>query len=179
MLEWKPYVANVNICSKFTTKEWRKMVTDVKSDRDWNRLVAENYPFIKCYVLYKTANSEPIAFAYILQEDDKGEVVSLHGGGWNKSLYHTLLYYQGAIMLINTLLNSGLKVRTSCLIDNMTAYRFLKSIGFVNYRSSNKWHYFWINAQRLKYSNIYTKRITDVYSNPSLKINNMQCELAD
>lgn len=161
MLEWRPFTANVNICSKFSINEWHKIVTDIDSDADWNDLVSEYYPFIKCYILYKTANGEPIAFAYTLQEDDKGKVVSFHGGGWDKSIHHTMLYYQGAVMLIDTLLNLGLKVRTSCLVDNKTAFRFLKSIGFVNYRSTDKWHYFWINARRLKYYNIYLKRIND------------------
>ena len=72
----------------------------------------------------------------------KFKTVSFHGGGWNKSIYHTLLYYRGAAILIKALLNFCIKVRTSCLISNKTAYRFLKSIGFVNYLNSKNYHYF-------------------------------------
>lgn len=150
MLEWRPFCANESICSRFNISEWHKMVTDVDSDSEWSLLLSEYSHFIKCYVLYRIESDEPIAFVYTLQEDNEGKVVSFHGGGWNKSMYHTLLYYKGAIMFIKTLLNLGLKVRTSCLIDNIPAFRFLKSIGFVCYRTTNKWHYFWINTKRLE-----------------------------
>lgn len=158
MLEWRSFVANTKLCSRFSADEWHKMVTDIDSDKDWEQFLSEYPQFVKCYILYHVTTNEPIAFAYTFMEDDKGKVVSFHGGGWKRSPYYTLLYYQGMINLVEMLINRGLKVRTACLRDNLVAYRFLKSAGFVNYNSTLDWHYFWINRHRLMSSKIY-KRI--------------------
>lgn len=92
-----------------------------------------------------------------MEEDDKGKIVSFHGGGWGKSVANTLLFYRGMICLVESLLNDGLKVRTACLKGNTVAYRFIKSAGFVNLRNSDTYHYFWINKKRLYSSRIYKK----------------------
>ena len=83
---------------------------------------------------------------------------SLHGGGWCKTVENTLLYYRGIIVLIQDLINKGLKVRTSCFKDNMVAKRFLRSVGFVQYKETTTQYHFWINRKRLINSFIY-KRI--------------------
>ena len=135
------------------------MVADINSDRDWQQFLSDYSLLVKCFVLYRKADDTPIAFAYIMEEDDKGKIVSFHGGGWGKSIANTLLYYRGMIRLVESLLNDGLKVRTACLISNTIAYRFIKSAGFVNYRNSDTYHYFWINKKRLYSSRIYKSLI--------------------
>lgn len=154
-IKWEPYAGNNQICSRFSLEEWHKMVADIYSDRDWQQFLSEYSLFVKCYILYCCNDSTPIAFAYVMQEDEKGKIVSFHGGGWDKSIGLTLLYYRGMIRLVESLLDSGLKVRTTCLKDNLTALRFLRSGGFVNYRTGDKYHHFWINKNRLKSSKIY------------------------
>ena len=57
--------------------------------------------------------------------------------------------------MIEYLLNQGRKVRTSCFVGNDRALRFLTSIGFVKYHTSDNYHYMWINIKRLQNSKIY------------------------
>lgn len=154
VIEWKPYRAEL-LCSMFPLQEWQQIVSDINNDTDWAIFLTEYSEFVKCFVLYRRKDNKPIAFAYILQEDEQGNIVSFHGGGWDKSISHTLLYYRGMIQLIKTLLNNGLKVRTACTTKNTIAYRFIKSAGFVNYRNSDTYRYFWINKKRLISSKIY------------------------
>lgn len=156
VIEWKAYRAE-KICTMFPFHEWHQIVADVDNDTDWENFLTEYDEFVKCFVLYRRKDNKPIAFAYILQEDEQGNIVSFHGGGWNKTILHTLLYYRGMIRLIETLLKNGFKVRTACTIENSTAYRFIKSAGFVNYRNNNTYKYFWINHKRLFNSKIYKK----------------------
>ena len=154
VIEWKPYRAEL-LCSMFPLQDWLQIVSDIDNDTDWANFLTEYSEFVKCFVLYRRKNNKPIGFVYLLQEDEQGNIVSFHGGGWNKSISHTLLYYRGMILLIETLLNNGLKVRTTCTNENYIAYRFIKSAGFVNYRNSDKYHHFWINKKRFTSSHIY------------------------
>lgn len=154
VIEWKAYRAE-KICTMFPFHEWHQIVADVDNDTDWENFLTEYDEFVKCFVLYRRKDNRPIAFAYILQEDEQGNIVSFHGGGWHRSVMHTMLYYRGMIRLVESLLNDGLKVRTACLKENDIAYRFIKSAGFVNYRNSDTYRYFWINKKRLISSKIY------------------------
>ena len=48
-----------------------------------------------------------------------------------------------------------MKVRTSCLISNINALSFIKSVGFVIYKKEEKYYKLWINIKRLHLSRIY------------------------
>lgn len=153
-IKWEPF-SNETLCSRFSFDSWHKMVADIDNDKDWAQFLGEYSDLVRCYVLYCKLDNEPIAFAYILQEDEDGKIVSFHGGGWCRSVKHTMLYYRGMIRLVESLLERGLKVRTACKLDNIIAYRFIKSAGFVNYRNGEKYHHFWANEKRLYNSKIY------------------------
>ena len=99
---------------------------------------------------------EPFAFIYAYIEDEKSLKVSLHGGGWISG--NTLLNYNAYILLIDAMLEKGIKVRTACQLDNDIAMRFNRSIGFIKYYSSKNYHYLWISSERLHKSKIF-KRI--------------------
>lgn len=161
IVKWELY-KNEDVFNKFPLEEWNLMVTDVYSEKEWQKLVSKYRDWVRCYIMRTCNDNKEIAFAYLYNEDGQFKTVSFHGGGWNKSIYHTMLYYRGAIVLIKALLDIGIKVQTSCLVDNKTAFRFLKSIGFVNYRTSDTYHYFWINKKRLYNSKIY-KRFSIYY----------------
>lgn len=157
LIEWKPYCKGQVLCENFNIEEWHKIVTDVDSDRDWQQFLSDYSHIVKCHILFRKIDDTPIAFAYTIKEDDKGKVVSFHGGGWDKSIANTLLFYRGMILLVEALLNDGLKVRTACLKGNTIAYRFIKSAGFVNHLNTDTFHYFWINKKRLYNSKIYKR----------------------
>ena len=146
------------ICGNFAPNDWNKIVADFDSDKEWKSFLDECEDYAQCYILCKCNDGMPIGFSYFIQEDEKGKIVSSHGGGWHKSMKNSLLYYRGYITMIHALLALNLKVRTSCLKKNNVAKRFIRSTGFVQYKETATSLLFWINEKRLHNSPIY-KRI--------------------
>lgn len=142
--------------SRFSLENWQYIISDIKSDKEWSNLLKKN-SIIRCYVLKKSYNNEPIGFIYSKQEDFRGNVISLHGGGWDKSVCSSLYYYRGLILIIKELIYQNIKVRTSCFENNYRAYKFLRSVGFVKHSTSNGKIYMWINKRRLQSSKIYKR----------------------
>ena len=134
--QWRIYDGEMTICSRFSIDVWHKMVSDIHSDEDWKQFLIEYPDLIRCYVLFLKKTRQPIAFTYIMVEDDCEKIVSFHGGGWDKSLFMSLMFYRGMIALVTSLLKAGFKVRTACDFDNIRTCRFLKSAGFVCYRTT-------------------------------------------
>ena len=109
----------------------------------------------QCFVAYNPASNAPFGFVYVYVEDEKSKKVSIHGGGWLPN--HAMLNYRAYILLIEILLQQGFKVRTACKLDNMKAFRFNKSIGFVNHYTSKNYRYLWISEKRLHSSSIFQR----------------------
>lgn len=154
LIRWDSY-NNEYVCNRFSIDEWHKMVCDIDTETEWQYFVSEYSDFVKCYILRKIGCNEAIAFVYLYKESITNKVVSIHGGGWGKSVHLSLLFYRGLIVMVDYLLLQGIKVRTSCLVENERAYRFLKSMGFVKYYASDTKIYMWINEKRLKSSSVY------------------------
>ena len=150
MVKWVPYSCNEIINGRYPLDTWHKIVRDIDSDEEWADFL-ENTNFVKCYVLKLCSNDKSIAFVYTIQEDLKGDKVSIHGGGWESPL----MYYRGYILMLKHLLEKGIKVRTYCDKSNRAAIRFDKSVGFVPYRYSAEEVFMWISEKRLKSSKLY------------------------
>ena len=156
-IEWKSFSeSGLDVCKRFPLDTWHRIVEEFRTDDEWRTYLKEYADYVQCYILYRCNDNVPIAFSFFLQEDEKGQVVSIHGGGWKHR--NTLLYYRGLIALIQALLNAKIKVRTTCLKDNKVAARFILSVGFVKYKDSVNSLQFWINDRRLHNSKVY-KRI--------------------
>lgn len=161
IIRWDNYNQEI-ICARFAFKDWQKIVNDINTDEEWQDFLSEYDFFVKCYILKDVESNDSIGFVYLYKDSIPNRIVSIHGGGWDRSMRSSLLYYRGMIILINNLLNNGFKIHTSCLIGNTVAYRFLHSIGFVKYYSSTTHIYMWINEKRLKSTSIY-KRFRESY----------------
>ncbi len=155
-VKWIYYTANEAVCSRFLHSVWYLIAQDINSDKEFAQVLANN-EYVKCYILVDKCYNNPIAFVYVKRESLQDGIVSIHGGGWNKSMRLSILYYRGITLLIEYLQNRGIKVRTSCLIGNTRALRFLYSIGFVKYRTTDTHIYMWINEKRLKQTSIYKR----------------------
>ena len=154
-VQWRMYTSNDVVCSRFLKEEWIKIADDIENDQDLCDLLAKYPHLIKGYILYENSKETPIAFVYLLNECPKKKIISLHGGGWEKSPRLTMLFMQGAILLIEHLLKVGFKVRTYCSKDNVNAYRFMQGLGFCCYRRTKTKLYQVINLKRLHDSHIY------------------------
>ena len=152
IVKWIPYSNEEKICERFSLDEWHMAVHDINSDKEWEDFLKDS-SIVKCYILKLCSNDNSIAFLYIMQENLAGTVFSVHGGGWE----NPLMYCRGYILLLEHLLNLGLKVRTYCQISNATAIRLDRAIGFVPYLYSDNEVFMWINNKRLKSSKIYKR----------------------
>lgn len=153
-IKWKAF-SGEKICERFPLDEWNLMVSDISSDEEWHKFLKDYKDLVKCYVLYTCKDNNEIGFVYLYNEADDFNVVSIHGGGWGTSVRLSILYYRGLILMIENLVGQGKKVRTSCFLGNDKAYKFLRGIGFVNYMTTDKAHYMWINNKKLQNSKIY------------------------
>ncbi len=154
IIKWEVF-SNEKLCEHFPLEEWKLMVSDIESDKEWGTFLHNYRDFIKCYVLYICKTKQEIGFVYLYNESKHFNVVSVHGGGWGKSTILSIMYYRGILLMIEYLLNQGRKVRTSCFVGNDRALRFLTSIGFVRYLTTENAYYMWINLKRLQNSKIY------------------------
>lgn len=163
VIRWELYSPEDNIVAKFAFEEWSKIASDVDTEQELEELFI-NYPhLIQGFVLYENSSNLPIAFVYILKENKNGRGVSFHGGGWNHSIRYSFLYLMGTILLVEYILKQGYKVRTYCSIDNHKAYKFMHSLGFVRYRTTDERIYQWVNMDRLHQSVIYKRLILKMY----------------
>ena len=149
-VEWRKRT-NEPLMDFFKEAEWVSIFSDVTSAEELEDLM--NMDCGQCYVAYNPVSDTPFGFIYVYVEDEQTKKVSIHGGGWLPN--HALLNYRAYILLIEALLQQGFKVRTSCRLDNMRAFRFNKGIGFVNHYTSKNYRYLWISEKRLHSSSVY------------------------
>lgn len=64
------------------------------------------------------------------------------------------------VAFLERLLKKKYKIRTSCLVSNERAFRFLHSVGFIKIYSSEKFNYLWLPQKRFQNTEIY-KRVND------------------
>lgn len=152
IIKWVPYDKDDKICERYPIDNWHQAVHDIDSDEEWAAFLSES-TIVRCYVLKLCSNDKSIAFVYTMQEDIKGKIVSIHGGGWE----NPFMYYRGYILMIKYLLESGLKVRTYCQLSNPAAIRFSRSVGFVPYRYTEDEVFMWISCKRLTGSKLYNR----------------------
>lgn len=155
VIRWDSY-NNEFVCNRFSIDEWHKMVCDIDTEDEWQSFLSDFSEFVKCYILKKNDTNEAIGFVYLYKESLSSKVVSIHGGIWD-SRTSSLLAYRAIFVMIEQLFNEGMKVRTSCLIENKPASRFIRGIGFVKYYSSHTHTYMWINQKRLNSNPIYKR----------------------
>lgn len=152
IVSWHPYVSSDVVRDNFQFEEWNKIVGDINSDKEW-AIFLKKTAYVKCFMLRNCLDNVSIAFLYVMQEDDKGEVISVHGGGWESPLK----YYRGYILMLKHLLCLGFKVRTYCRLSNLAAIRFDRSVGFVPYRYTEDEVFMWISRKRLEDSKLYKR----------------------
>lgn len=155
IIEWKLWTGQINLCEQFPLDIWHNIIFDIDTENDWQQFLKNYSRYVTCFVLYKVSTGQPIAFCYLMQEDERGDVVSYHGGGWIKSISATMMYYRGTIRMIEALLANRIRVRSASLLKNDVAKRFLQSIGFVRYTTTPTRHLYWINEKWLKSTKIY------------------------
>ena len=135
LVEWRCR-STESLIDSFKESDWKRIFSDISDIHGLEKLLS--YDCGQCYVSYNLKTNKPFGFIYAYIEDEKNLKVSLHGGGWISG--NTLLNYNAYILLIDTMLENGIKVRTACELDNDIAMRFNRS----NFSSSMKMMRLWV-----------------------------------
>ena len=135
--------------SRFSERDWHYILSDVSSVEQFHEML--QMESVHGLVAYNIAN-EPVAFAMLIDEPDKDNKVSIHGGCWSAGDS-----YEAIITLIEILFSNGKAVRSSCTIDNQRATHFLRKLGFVNHYTSEQYRHFWLPYKRFVNSAIYKR----------------------
>lgn len=154
----KPYSSDVKIVEYFGLDSWLKIEDEFSSDEEWSSFLNTYPDFVDCFVFYEKSTDTPFAFIFVLHEwlDCKMKV-SVHGGGWRSGMHYSKLNYRALFLFAEQLFTMGFKIRTSCLLNNDNAFRFLKGAGFVRYRKNERISEMYLLEKRMKQSEIYAR----------------------
>ena len=159
LIEWRYCRSEVKIRDQFNYDDWHKIVKDIETDEDLFRANEKGY--IALYVVKRRDQKKPFGFVFILVEDPKKNIVSIHGGGWDRKYKYL---FPNAFLLMNRyLLDSGIKVRTSCLIGNTKAMKFIRACGFKIYRYDHGKALFYLTHELLKKSAINIRYVENTF----------------
>ncbi|MGM9872841.1 MAG: hypothetical protein ACI30X_05230 [Muribaculaceae bacterium] len=148
VVELKAYSGEVDIVSRFSPDNWHHIVTDVDTPQQWEALLENYKQFIHCYLLYRLSDHKPIGFVYLLQEDERGSYLSIHGGGWEHQVNPAVLYMRGFRLIVNELLNRKFRILSRCDISNRRVEKFLRGAGFEETARDEQTIYFKIIPKR-------------------------------
>lgn len=150
-------IGTFDIISKFSKSDWHLIASDIDTIEDWVDFLTKCPSYVKSYLLSSRDDNKPFGFFYLLFDYDNKNVVSFHGGGWNKSLYYTLLHFRSAFLVAQALKKNGFKVRTCCKSYNEKAYKFLREVGYVKYRQDEDTIEMYFSERKMKRSKLYQK----------------------
>lgn len=136
----------------FSEKEWNKIFPDLFTFKEIEEFLSKGYG--QCMVAH-TITGKSFAFVFLYSEDESDKKISFHGGGWWKN--NSIQHYIATMGLIEELFASGYKVRTSCFVNNDVAFRFIHSLGFIKFRSTEYYHYFWLPYKRFINTAVYKR----------------------
>ena len=154
-LAWRLYADGDDIISNFAIEEWRLVASDVDTEEELAGLLGSYPDRIRGLVLYSNTSGEKLAFAYLLDEGGPYNAVSFHGGGWGKSIRHSMWHFRGVVLLVEYLLLNDCDVTTYCMRENSKAVRFMSAVGFVPYCTTGDRVYMRVNIERLRSSRVY------------------------
>ena len=100
VVRWELYRGEA-LCDRFPIDQWRLMVTEIETDKEWRDFVDKYKDFVRCYILRSVTDNEEVAFVYLYNESGNFDIVSIHGGGWDRSIKSTMYYYRGLILMIS------------------------------------------------------------------------------
>lgn len=124
--------------SHFTAQEWENMFPFHSELADFSSFCATAGELMAFYEVTSMATHKPIGFLMaFIDEERKPGTVSLHGGGWLRSLGASRLFLRAYRLMAETLAKQAIKVHTSTRRDLQTVLRFNRRAGFIPYRYGN------------------------------------------
>lgn len=115
-------------------------IFNLKSKSSIRNLI--NKPWNVFIDLYSASSCQKIGFLWIIINDDLSGDITIHGGGWSRSLAAGRLYLDSWRVALDYLEKNFISIRTSCRINNLNAAKFIERTGFKKIGSSNNFNYY-------------------------------------
>ena len=148
VVELRAYSGQLDIVSQFTPYDWHQMAADIDTPQQWESLLEHYKQYVHCYVLYRVSDHRPMGFVFLMQEDERGTYLSIHGGGWERQINPAVLYMRGFRLIVGELLRRKFRILSRCNASNRAAEKFLRGAGFEETARDNESIYFKIKPLR-------------------------------
>ena len=148
VVELRAYSGQLDIVSQFTPYDWHQMAADIDTPQQWESLLENYKQYVHCYVLYRVSDHRPMGFVFLMQEDERGTYLSIHGGGWERQINPAVLYMRGFRLIVGELLRRKFRILSRCNASNRSAEKFLRGAGFEETARDNESIYFKIKPLR-------------------------------
>ncbi len=148
VVELRAYSGQLDIVSQFTPYDWHQMAADIDTPQQWESLLENYKQYVHCYVLYRVSDQRPMGFVFLMQEDERGTYLSIHGGGWERQINPAVLYMRGFRLIVGELLRRKFRILSRCNASNRAAEKFLRGAGFEETARDNESIYFKIKPLR-------------------------------
>lgn len=154
------------VVSKFKPGEWENIFSDISDDFRLYEFLNNNRLTSRGYLLFDNEEKESFGWIYLRRTDPIiCDSVEFHGGAWRNSIRYSVLKFTAACIVINRLLNLGIRVKSRCYRNNEAALKFLQSIGFrVSSGVTNcPWYYLTLSHARFVKSSLAKRVFLDKY----------------
>lgn len=148
VVELRAYSGQLDIVSQFTPYDWHQMAADIDTPQQWESFLENYKQYVHCYVLYRVSDHRPMGFVFLMQEDERGTYLSIHGGGWERQINPAVLYMRGFRLIVGELLRRKFRILSRCNASNRAAEKFLRGAGFEETARDNESIYFKIKPLR-------------------------------
>lgn len=167
---WKPYNGEDFFSKKrFTLDQWHNILGGINNKKEFDKYLYKYRNILSCYVLFKIESSVPIAMCLILEENGwfdncfPGEVVSVHGGGWNRDASSQYLYAKAWIRIIHYLYELKCRVLTDFNQNNRPAKHLIEGTGFLYNDEINMYEYSPLNDKFIRLKQSYNDENDERY----------------
>lgn len=148
-IDWKRW-SSEEIFNQFNLVDWLKIFSDICTQQEFQSFISNNYGEI--WIPYDRIYNKSIGFIFIYPANSNSTVI-FHGGSWS---HNPRINYLCIISLLDRLFKFGYCIKTTCLHDNLNAYKFLQSVGFVRYARSGAYINLQISEKDFRNSTIYS-----------------------
>ncbi|MDE7347230.1 MAG: hypothetical protein K2N48_10905, partial [Muribaculaceae bacterium] len=131
--------------------QWRDIFSDISDDVELYSFLNSNKLTSRAYLLFDNEENASFGWIYLHRSDQIiCDSIEFHGGAWRNSIRHSILKFTAACVVINCLFHLGIRVKSRCYRNNLTAIKFLQSIGFmISHRKSDcPWSYLTLSRTR-------------------------------
>ncbi len=148
VVELRAYDRRLDIVGQFSPHDWHQMAADVDPQQQWESLLENYAQYVHCYVLYRVRDRRALGFVFLMQEDERGIYLSIHGGGWERQCNPAVLYMRGFRLIVDELRRRKFRILSLCNLANRPAEKFLRGAGFEEISRDNESIYFKIKPLR-------------------------------